>query len=268
MKILPFVLILALVVSGCAAFMRRDNLPTAVPVALELTPAPPSTQVPSPVPTEPATPTPDPDADVLTIEQKEQLHQASLKYLAATDGDAVRVARDLNFVDGADVSNMCGPLAITIMRDAGLVSPDTDNHDFWLLNPRQKAHRVVLDRVFPAQEYTNILSDQPINEYDFKKFPLKAGDFLYLYAGPDGSFEHMLVVTRVDEAGRAYTVTNVHTDFFYFAIPDLMLYDPTQPGVGQFYDWTNKEKRQLGLTGYGGFEIWRRTAPLLSKGSE
>jgi len=54
----------------------------------------------------------------------------------------------------------------------------------------------------------------------------------------------------------------VHTDFFYFAIPELMLYDPARPGVGQFYDWTNKENRQLGLTGYGGFEIWRRIVAL------
>ncbi len=208
------------------------------------------------------TPIVDIDGVVFTPEQREQLHQASLKYLAPSDGDAVKVALALKFVKGADVSNMCGPLAVAILRDAGLTPRDVDLHDFWLLDPRQKPDRAVLDRVFPTPEYTDTLIDQPIDRFDFKKFPLKAGDFLYIYAGQDGSFEHMLTVTRVDETGRRYTVTNVHTDSFHFAIREVVLYDPAQPGVGQFYEWTDKKNYQLGLTGYGGFEIWRRMVPL------
>ena len=72
----------------------------------------------------------------------------------------------------------------------------------------------------------------------------------------------MLTVTRVDGAGRAYTVTNLHTDSYHFAIREVVLYDPTQPGVGQFYEWTKSANYRLGQTGFGGFEIWRRMAPL------
>ena len=60
-------------------------------------------------------------------------------------------------------------------------------------------------------------------------------------------------------------MTNYVTDQVYyahFAIQEVMLYDPTQPGVGKFYDWTNVKNYALGLTGLGGFEVWRRTIPL------
>jgi len=42
----------------------------------------------------------------------------------------------------------------------------------------------------------------PLKEYDFAAHPLQVGDFLYIYAGPNGNFEHMLTVSYVDEAGR------------------------------------------------------------------
>ena len=255
---------LALLACGCSSFAPAQDLPTPVSVESTLTLIP---TIRALDPTATPAPTIDPNPSIFTVEQRERLYQASLKYLAPTDGDAVNVALALKFVKGADVSNMCGPLAITILRDAGLVPSDVDNHDFWLLNPRQKLHRAVLDRVFPAAQYTDTLFDQPINEFDFKKFPLKAGDFLYIYAGRDGSFEHMLAVTRVDAAGRAYTVTNFHTDSFHFAILEKMLYDPAQAGVGQLYEWADKKNYRLGITGLGGFEVWRRTVPLSTQGS-
>jgi hypothetical protein len=204
--------------------------------------------------------------NVFTAQQRERLYQASLKYLAASDGDAVRVAQSLSFVQGADVSNMCGPLAIKILKDAAFVPADVDLKDFWLLNPRQKEQRAVLERVFPAPQYADYHFDQPINSFDFDAFPLKVGDFVYLYAGSGGSFEHMLTVTRVDEAGRAYSVTNyvtAHVYFSLFAIQEILLYDPEQPSAGKFYEWTDKKNYKLGLTGLGGFEVWRRIVPLL-----
>jgi len=224
------------------------------------TPFPALTRTPTLTPT--LTPTTAPNSGAYTVRQKALLYEVSLKYLAPSDDDSVKVAQRLKFVKGADVSNMCGPLAIAILRDAGLVPATVDIHDFWLLNPRQPGARDVLAKVFPTPEYMDYPVDQPTDKFDFAKFPLKAGDFLYIYAGKHGSFEHMLTVTRVDGIGRAYTVTNLHTDLYHFAIKEVVLYDPTQPGVGQFYDWTNVNDYQLGLTGYGGFEIWRRIAPL------
>ena len=207
-----------------------------------------------------------PDGSVYTPEERQQLYEASLKFLAPTDDDAVKVAQSLGFVQGGDPSNMCGPLAIKILSDAGFISADVDLKSFWLLDPRQGPQRAILDGVFPPSEYQDYHFDQPINSFDFKKFPLETGDFLYLYAGANG-FEHMLTVTRVDADGRAYSVTNYVTDqvyFPHFAIQEVMLYDPAQPGVGKFYEWTDKKNYALGLTGLGGFEVWRRTVPLSS----
>lgn len=262
MKAFSLIFTLTLLISGCAAFLPADNSPTSPPVELSATAA--NTLTPSPAPTSTTLPTPttDPNADVFTVEQKEKLYRSSLQYLAPSDGDAINVALALKYVPGADPSNMCGPLAVAILKSAGLLPASVDLHDFWLLSPQEKQSRTVLEKVFPAAQYADSRFEQPIDTFDFKKFPLKAGDFLYIYAGRDGSFEHMLSVTRVDEMGRAYTVTNIHTDSFHFAIREVALYDLTQPGVGQFYDWTNKKNYQLGITGLGGFEVWRRTVPL------
>jgi hypothetical protein len=71
----------------------------------------------------------------------------------------------------------------------------------------------------------------------------------------------MLVVTRVDKFGRAYSVTN-HATPEGFVIDEVMLYDPGNPGFGKFSEWTNRQNNKLGTTGFGGFELWRLTQPV------
>ena len=159
---------------------------------------------------------------------------------------------------------MCGPLAIAELRDAGLLNRTIDPHDFWLLRPDTNAETI--RRTFPAEHFEHFRFTQSIRDFDFTKFPLKTGDLLYLYAGEEGTFEHILTVTRVDEEGRAYTVTNLNTQpypDYYYVIREVMLYDPHQPGAGQFYEWTDETTNNwIGLTGFGGFEVWRFAAPV------
>lgn len=210
--------------------------------------------------------TPNENYTVLTVTQKERIYYASLSYLAPTESQAVQVARSLKFVkNDGHPSNMCGPLAVAILRDAGLISRYTDLHDFWLLNPRTDTQ--IIQRTFPEDEFTKYHYSQPINEFDFSMFPLQVGDFVYLYAGANGTFEHMLVVTRVDSQGRAYSVTNINTDEGY-VIKEVMLYDPNMPGKGQFYEWTDRRNIRLGLTGFGGIDVWRRNVPILDPSPE
>jgi len=238
---------------------------------------PTQTQTPTTFPTalrDPATSTPVPtsehsdlsDGDVLTASQKEHLHEAALKFVADSEKEAIQVARSLNYLknDGHPAS-VCGPLAVAILREAGLVSKYVDLHDFWLLNPRDSRNMKILERTFPRDEFTWFQSTESTAEFDFKAFPLQAGDFLYLYAGDPGSFEHMLTVSRVDEEDKAYTVTNFDTPEGY-VIREVMLYDPAQPRTGKFYDWTNRKNYRLGLTGFGGFSLWRFAKPVLDPG--
>jgi hypothetical protein len=202
-------------------------------------------------------------AQVLTASQLAKLEEVSKKYLANTPAEAVRIARSLNIVkDGGDPTNICGPLSIAILKDAGIIDPYTQFRHFWLLNPEHD--RRLLDETFPNDDFTHYLFSSPLNEMDWIAFPLEPGDFLYIYAGSGGNFEHMLAVTRIDELGRAFAVTNYATSDG-FIIGEVMLYDPAQPGKGKFYEWTDRENDQLGSTGYGGFELWRLSHPIREK---
>ena len=254
-----FLIALAVLLGACAP------APAATPAPATQFPTATQTVMPSPLPeaTPPlsAIPTPAIESDdILTEAQKQRLYQESLKYLASSEQEAIDIAQRLQYVQGdGHPSNMCGPLAIAILRDAGLVSKYVDLHDFWLLKPDKNTNAI--RTTFPSSKFSKYHFSEPIHQFDFREFPLKAGDFVYLYAGINGSFEHMLTVTRVDEAGRAYSVTNIHTNEGYL-IYEAMLYDPRQPGVGLFFEWTDRKNVRLGMTGFGGFDVWRPSVPI------
>jgi hypothetical protein len=208
-------------------------------------------------------PVPGSGSDILSDKQKQRLQEASLGYIALTPEEGVQMARSFNIVkEGGDPTNICGPLSLAILRDAGLVDPYIKIRNFWLLNPN--ANRKLLDQTFPPERYDHFQFSTPLNEMDWESFPLRAGDFLYIYAGAKGTFEHMLTVTRVDDAGRAYSVTN-HATPDGFVIDEVMLYDPARPGLGQFSEWTNRQNAKIGTTGFGGFELWRLAQPIQEK---
>jgi len=251
--------------ANAAAFKENPSVALAQKPKQYVLSAP--TRVPSPVPTVMAfadsVPSPPDKAEVLTTVQLQRLYDVSRKYIAQTPADGNRVARSLNIIkDDGDPTNICGPLSIAILRDARLIDPYISLREFWLLNP--DISRKLLDQTFPPERYTHFHFTTQINEMDWSTFPLKPGDFIYLYAGPGGTFEHMLTVTRVDESGRTYSVTN-HATPGGFVIDEVMLYDPSQPGVGQFYKWTDRKNKGLGSTGFGGFELWRLKQPVIDK---
>jgi beta-lactamase class A len=211
------------------------------------------------------TPTPKPpeyDRSVLTQVQKDRLYRASLSYLADNDEEAVYVARNIEYVPNeGHPATMCGPLAMSILRDAMLVDRYINVGDFWLLNPREDyTVHAILEKYFPREHYHWYQTTTPVNYYDFKSHPLYTGDFLYLFAGRGGTFEHMLVVTRVDDMGRAYSVFAVE-DSSGYSIEEVMLYDPNNPGEGYFYEITDSTNAGFGITGLGGFWMWRRITP-------
>jgi beta-lactamase class A len=203
------------------------------------------------------------DRSVLTQIQKDRLYQASLAYLADDEEDALYVSKSIGYVpNGGHPATMCGPLAMSILRDALLVDRYIDVGDFWLLNPRDDyTIRAILEKYFPREDYQWYQTSIPINYYDFKSHPLYTGDFLYLFAGRGGTFEHMLVVTRVDDEGRAYSVF-AREDSKGYSIKEVMLYDPNNSEEGYFYEITDSANAEFGLTGFGGFWMWRRITPL------
>ncbi|MFZ5821566.1 MAG: hypothetical protein ACOYYJ_16845 [Chloroflexota bacterium] len=289
--LLAFLLIGSSAAGPAQAFLAALT-PTATPIPPTSTPSPTATPTQTPSPTEPPTqsspkfeefgggerrgPTASATA-TLTITgqmivdggivlqgplsgiQQAQLYETSLRYIAPTRGESLQLSRKILGIESGDPSNICGPLAISILREAGLVGADAVPYDFWLLNPFIPEDRRKLNRVFPSEEFDHLETVEPINKIAWASASLLPGDFLYIKHGSWGNFDHMLVVNRVDANGRAYAVTNYNGQDG-FVITEAPLYDPNDPKVGLFYEWTKKEFAISGSTGFGGFELWRKRA--------
>jgi hypothetical protein len=192
----------------------------------------------------------------LPAEAQIKLYEASLKFIAPTYALSKQMSVLINHERFSDPSTTCGPLSIAILQSAGLLANILDPHDFFLLNPDLAKDREILDRAFPINLYDDTRYKIKINKVDWYAQPLLPGDFLYIYMGTDGNFEHMLVVNRVDSQGRAYSVTNYRTELG-FVIKETKLYDPNDPTAGIFAQWTKARKQVLGSTGFAGYEVWR-----------
>ena len=192
----------------------------------------------------------------LPPEQQAVLYRASLKYAQTSVADSKRIAKEINGVGYGDPSNICGPLAIAILRDAGVVGPEIVPHDYWLLDPTKVPDKRLIEAAFPPEHFTHETFSTQLNKVDWAAAPLAPGDFLFIWHGSWGNFDHMLVVNRVDRLGRAYSVTNFGSDEGYI-IAETMLYDPADAAAGIFHTWTQQRDAPLGSTGFGGFEIWR-----------
>ena len=192
----------------------------------------------------------------LTREQQLNLYNSALTFLAPTYAESKKMSVEINNLRFSDPSTTCGPLAIAILQKAGIIPPDNVPHDYFLINPDNGIDRNLLERTFPNEHYINTRYKIKLNQVNWSAQPLMPGDFLYIYSGEEGNFEHMLVVTRVDSAGRAYSVTNYNTDQG-FIINEVLLYDPNDPTAGIFVQWTKRKEQLLGSTGFAGYEVWR-----------
>jgi hypothetical protein len=197
----------------------------------------------------------------LTKEQQTLLYETSLRYVALTTAESTMLGEQFAGAGYGSPSLICGPLSISILQTAGLMRVDSlVPHDFWLLNPFLPKDRALANYAFPPARYEHHEIIKSIREITFSTFPLYPGDFLYLKHGSGGTFDHMLVVNRVDSLGRAYSVTNYDTDQG-FIINEVMLYDPNDPTAGIFMEWTAQRRSLKGATGFGGFELWRLRTP-------
>jgi len=188
------------------------------------------------------------------------LYAASIKYARTTAEDSRQLSKQVNQVGYGDPTNICGPLAIAILQDAGIVPSYLSPHDYWLLDPSKPPDKRLLQNAFPDTLFTHEVIATGLNKVDWRAAPLDPGDFLFIWHGSGGNFDHMLVVNRVDAQGRAYAVTNFGTADGY-VIAETMLYDPADPQAGIFRTWTQERDAILGSTGFGGYELWRMRKP-------
>lgn len=256
--------------SATASSSPAPPTPTLVPSTTPtFTPIPEATITPNLAPglDLAATPTSDPVSDLIATggmvisgpvppEMQVALYRASTTYIQDSVEASKRAAKAINEVGYGDPSNICGPLAIAIMRDAGLVPYYLSPHDYWLLDPTKGPDQRLIQNAFPATLFTHEVIKTPLTKVDWSATPLEPGDFMFIWHGSGGNFDHMLVVNRVDSLGRAYAVTNFGTAEGY-VIAETMLYDPHDPTTGIFHTWTQEREAILGSTGFGGYELWR-----------
>ena len=254
---------------GACSALSPEPTPTFTPEPTHTATAT-ATKTLVPTATNTVTPLPPTPTATMTAREKaqEKLWQASLDFLAFTPEDADQVARRIDFASGPHESadNACGPLTVAILKAGGYLPEDASEHDMWLLCPREEnpeCHGMeTLQRMFfPVDDYDYIRVEESVGTYDWEENPLEPGDWLYLFVMKGISnyrgFDHMIVVTRVDENGAAYSVTNI--DYGEgFVITEALLYDPDNPGEGLFYDLTNDHlRKELGMTGTAGFLLIR-----------
>jgi len=192
----------------------------------------------------------------LTRDQQIKLYEASLFFIAPTYAQSKQMSVLINQLRFSDPSTTCGPLSLAILQKAGILNENIVAHDFFLIDPDLGKDREIIKSVFPPEHYQNTRYKVRIDQFNWTVNPLAPGDFVYIYSGTGGNFEHMLVVNRVDVRGRAYSVTNFGTEQG-FIIDETLLYDPADSNAGIFSKWTEKQYAKLGSTGYAGFEVWR-----------
>lgn len=185
---------------------------------------------------------------------------AAQPYLATTTQEANVVARKIDWL-GPQLegpSTMCGPLAYSIMKDAGAFLPGYGAWTkgpitFWLAKPTTNGRPWLL---FPPGSLTVYHFGQPISQFDFNAWPLYPGDFLYLYSAKDG-YDHMTVATEVHPNGEVYTVTNLilKVPEERITIERALLYDLNDPTRGLIHNEWND--RANGRTGHAGFDVMR-----------
>jgi hypothetical protein len=154
---------------------------------------------------------------------------------------------------------MCGPLAWSILNDAGAFPLGWGGWSggprvFWLSMPRNNGRPWSL---FPSDSYHLYSFHVPMIKFDFNAFRLYPGDFLYTYSQRVG-FDHMLVITEVDDQGNVYSVTNLVqiSPENKTTIERVLVLNDKDPTAGIVKNQWAKDGTN-GRTGHDGFDVFR-----------
>ncbi len=159
--------------------------PTYIRLKTETSTATPSNTPTVPTPTPTYTPTPPLSGAMLdllesghlsqtgplSLKQQFQVYGASVKYIRQTSNASRVLGEEINGAGYGAPSDICGPLSIAILQDAGLISPYLDPHDFWLLNPDVPDERSLLTKAFPPEKFESTRVKIKLDEVDWNETP-------------------------------------------------------------------------------------------------
>lgn len=161
------------------------------------------------------------------------------QYLADNEAEATMVAHSLGV---ESPSNMCGDLAIRILKDMGVIPQTVSDNALHTADPVKQWNRFL--KVFPESEFEVIHIKTPAARYDFANNPLLPGDFIFLTGALYRGFGHMIAITEDDSSGHAYTVTNIWkkdgTTIRKIMVEDLNI--PYDPNASLYYDPTKPDE--------------------------
>ena len=223
----------------------------------------PSTTQPTISPQESTTPLQN-ESGFLTTAQKARITFAAFAYLASDEEQTGRIVNILQKGDSSGViTSIGGPLAIAILRDAGVIDAGTDVSAFWAIDAESLSR--TFEKTLMENQFTRHHFESSLGDYDFSIFLLQVTDVVVLNSSVEGMSNQIAVVTRVDEQNRVYSINNIETDAG-MTIQEVMLYDPLLPGKGSLNDWTAGQSQTTGSPGTGGVDVWRVSSPVLEQG--
>ncbi len=225
-----------------------------------------------------------PFKDLLTLQSNESdLHEntevsfdrVAKSYIALNHEEAEEVSNSILLRNDASPSNICGPLAMSILMQwelnennsvSKLVHQNSDPYraegtippDMWLGTPEVDSTRYRI--AFPPDQYNQYHIEENIGRVDFDNIPdigtLEVGDFIFLNGG---SFTHYIAISKKDKQGRVYCVSNLHSEEEKdkFLIDEVMLWDPDKKD-GYLRNWATGVGVEGAKTGTTGFYLWRR----------
>jgi hypothetical protein len=187
---------------------------------------------------------------------------AAVNYLAEDTSQSRQIAYDIDWFNEGDTespTSMCGPLTWSIASSAGAFPPGVGAwsmgpKSFWLSDPEVDGRPWSL---FPSDSYSLYHYDTRLGEFDFQSWPLYPGDMFYTYSEGSG-FDHIFIITEIDEEGNVYTVSNLvqYVPDFEVTVQRIIVYNQHDLETGIFRnEW--KSDGDNGRTGHGGFDVFR-----------
>ena len=127
--------------------------------------------------------------------------------------------------------NADGPLAASILLAAGEIQAPVEPRSFWLLNPLRDAAR--MERYLPHEDFLWTKYSGPARQLDLSNSTIEPGDLVYLIPSDENMVGNYYTVTRINSAGRAYTVTILPgNELGTIRIGEALLFDPVEPLTG------------------------------------
>lgn len=196
--------------------------------------------------------------DILGTKAQAALVLKANENIAENPEKAMAVSQKLLNSINAHPNAICGPLSFDAI--SRIVTHGVSPREFWLAEPEgPHARPELFELAFPVADFNQYRRKESVASFDFDSLHLQPGDFLYLF-GSNRGYDHMITVTRRDQADVLYTVTNFPRSDGQFIIAEVPLWDPHNKESSFMRLFAKGLGPNRIITGDAGFMLWRLKA--------